>query len=86
MFAALTRLQGSRNFSQARAIANVEMRVDVVASGEEKKTLIKVCGVTCPEDAAVAAGAGADLIGMIMWPGSKRYVTIEQVRAGYTVV
>ncbi|GAQ86031.1 phosphoribosylanthranilate isomerase [Klebsormidium nitens] len=70
--------QSSREVSHVRAIANVEERVDAVASEEQKKTLIKVCGVTCPEDAVVAAEAGADLIGMIMWSGSKRYVTVEQ--------
>jgi phosphoribosylanthranilate isomerase len=39
------------------------------------RLLIKVCGVTNPEDAAMAAAAGADAIGVNFWPGSKRYVT-----------
>jgi phosphoribosylanthranilate isomerase len=42
--------------------------------------LIKICGVTTPEDAALAAAAGADAIGVNLWPGSKRYV--EPARAG----
>jgi phosphoribosylanthranilate isomerase len=36
--------------------------------------LIKVCGVTSPEDAELAVGAGADAIGVNLWPDSKRFV------------
>jgi phosphoribosylanthranilate isomerase len=36
--------------------------------------LIKVCGVTSPEDAEVVVAAGADAIGVNLWPDSKRYV------------
>jgi phosphoribosylanthranilate isomerase len=36
--------------------------------------LVKICGVTTPEDAAMAAAAGADAIGVNLWPGSKRFV------------
>ncbi|HEX3697460.1 MAG TPA: phosphoribosylanthranilate isomerase [Polyangia bacterium] len=36
--------------------------------------LIKICGVTTPADAALAAHAGAGAIGVNLWPGSKRYV------------
>ncbi len=36
--------------------------------------LIKICGVTTADDAAMAAAAGADAIGINFWPGSKRYV------------
>jgi len=35
---------------------------------------VKICGVTTPEDAAMAAAAGADAIGINLWPGSKRFV------------
>lgn len=37
--------------------------------------MIKVCGITCPEDARRAADLGADAIGMVFWPGSPRAVT-----------
>jgi phosphoribosylanthranilate isomerase len=37
--------------------------------------VIKVCGVTRPEDALHAAQSGASLVGLILWPGSKRSVT-----------
>jgi phosphoribosylanthranilate isomerase len=36
--------------------------------------LIKICGVTSPEDAAAVADAGAGAIGVNLWSGSKRYV------------
>ena len=35
---------------------------------------VKVCGVTSPADAELAAAAGADLVGMILWPKAKRSV------------
>jgi phosphoribosylanthranilate isomerase len=42
---------------------------------------VKICGVTRPADAALAAALGADLVGMNFWPGSKRFVSIEEARA-----
>jgi phosphoribosylanthranilate isomerase len=36
--------------------------------------LIKICGVTNPDDVEMAAEAGADAIGVNFWPGSKRFV------------
>ncbi len=36
--------------------------------------LIKICGVTTADDAAMAAAAGAGAIGVNFWPGSKRFV------------
>ncbi len=44
-------------------------------------TRVKVCGITRPEDAVLAAEAGAAAIGMILWPGSPRAVTTDQARA-----
>lgn len=38
---------------------------------------VKMCGITCPRDAELAAEAGANLLGMIMWPHSKRSVSLE---------
>jgi phosphoribosylanthranilate isomerase len=38
------------------------------------RLFVKVCGVTTPGDAGLAAAAGADAIGVNLWPRSKRYV------------
>jgi len=42
--------------------------------------LVKICGVTTPDDAAFAGRAGAGAIGVNFWPGSKRFVG-DQARA-----
>lgn len=44
------------------------------------RLFVKICGVTTPEDAAMAAAAGADAIGVNLWPGSKRHVTADAAR------
>ena len=48
--------------------------------------LVKICGITTPEDAAMAVAAGADAIGVNLWPGSKRHVTPEAARDVLAVV
>jgi phosphoribosylanthranilate isomerase len=45
------------------------------------RTRIKVCGITRPEDAAAAAAAGADALGLVFHPASPRAVTPEQAAA-----
>lgn len=37
---------------------------------------VKICGVTNPADAALATAAGADAIGVNLFPGSKRFTPI----------
>lgn len=41
---------------------------------------MKICGVTRPQDAAVAARAGADAIGIVFYSKVKRYVPPERAR------
>ena len=47
------------------------------AAASPGSTLVKVCGVTTPGDCALAVGAGASFIGMILWPKSKRSVAFD---------
>ncbi len=42
---------------------------------------VKVCGITRPDDARTAAELGADLIGMIFYRRSPRYVLAHQAEA-----
>ena len=43
--------------------------------------IVKVCGITNPDDALVACKHGANLIGVIFAPKSKRCVSTEQAKA-----
>ena len=42
--------------------------------------LIKICGITRPEDAEMACREGAGAIGINLWRGSKRFVEDAQAR------
>ena len=50
------------------------------------RLIVKICGVTTPGDADLIVAAGADAIGVNLWPGSKRYVTPEAARDILAVV
>lgn len=41
------------------------------------RPLLKICGVADHENAIAAIKAGADLLGLNMWPRSKRYLTAD---------
>lgn len=44
-------------------------------------TRIKICGMTSVADAVHAVEAGADAIGLIFWPRSKRAIDVERAQA-----
>lgn len=51
---------------------------DTMSSGN-RRTRIKICGLTREQDIAAAVAAGADALGFVLWAGSKRAVDIERL-------
>jgi phosphoribosylanthranilate isomerase len=43
-------------------------------------TRVKICGITSPEDGAMAARAGADAVGLVFWSRSPRRVSLAAAR------
>jgi phosphoribosylanthranilate isomerase len=42
--------------------------------------IVKVCGITCLEDAALALEHGANALGFNFWPSSSRFIEIDAAR------
>jgi tryptophan synthase beta chain len=42
---------------------------------------VKICGITCEDDALAAADLGAAAVGFVFWPGSPRFVDPDRARA-----
>ena len=51
------------------------------ASMQLTRTRIKICGLTREQDIADAVAAGADALGFVLWPGSRRHVDEDRLAA-----
>ena len=44
------------------------------------RTRVKICGITSSQDAQAATQAGVDAIGLVFYPPSSRFVSIQQAQ------
>ncbi|VAI89059.1 unnamed protein product [Triticum turgidum subsp. durum] len=72
----LVKVQYSSNKQASASISLTSSAEDA----ERNEPIVKMCGITSARDAEFAAKAGAKLIGMILWPKSKRSVQLSEAK------
>jgi anthranilate synthase/indole-3-glycerol phosphate synthase/phosphoribosylanthranilate isomerase len=72
--------------SDAGAFLRELIGLDAPAPPAHPTPLVKICGVRTPSDAQLAVDAGADLVGIIMVPGTRRGVDVDTARSIADVV
>ncbi|GAA5849976.1 hypothetical protein JCM8547_000971 [Rhodosporidiobolus lusitaniae] len=72
--------------SAASAVSSAISGSSPTSSPSPSRPLVKICGLKTPEAAVTAASAGADLLGLIFVPGSKRAVSLAQAEAVISAV
>ncbi|XP_047073829.1 N-(5'-phosphoribosyl)anthranilate isomerase 1, chloroplastic-like [Lolium rigidum] len=65
--------------SSKRASPSISLTSSAVDAARNEP-VVKMCGITSARDAECAAKAGAKLIGMILWPNSKRSVQLSEAK------
>jgi hypothetical protein len=66
-------------FAQQQTTAAVPLSSSL-EDAKRTEPVVKMCGITSAKDAETAAKAGAKLIGMILWPNSKRSVPLSEAK------
>jgi phosphoribosylanthranilate isomerase len=54
------------------------LELSTLRKGPVARVRVKICGITRPEDALLAASLGADALGLVFYQGSKRAVSLQQ--------